>query len=130
MALPLFCYGTLAFPAVMRVVAGQLPEAEPACLPGYRCALLAGRPYPGIAPATDSVRGLLYRNPGQLAMARLDRFEGREYQRRVLTVEQDGRQRRAWVYVPDPRCAHLGVRPWDAAAFARQHLQAYLRELT
>ncbi len=118
MVLPLFCYGTLTIPAVMRAVAGAVPRAVSAELPGFRCVFLAGRPYPGVFPAHACTRGMLYANPGSRAMARLDRYEGHEYRRRRVKVRQGNRQLDAWVYVPDPRYCRPGDRAWDPQLFA------------
>ena len=122
MSLPLFCYGTLELPEVMRAVAGCLPTRLPATLSGYRRAMVAGRNYPGVLPADDTVLGTLYLAPGRTVLARIDRFEGDEYRRRQVTVKTGNGQSRAWVYVLDPQRARLSEVPWDAEAFARDHM--------
>lgn len=129
MGLPLFCYGTLVFPAVMRAVTGLNLRGRAAVLPGYRVALIAGRNYPGIAPADDRVGGVLYPDPGPLALARLDRFEGREYRRLAVRVTCASQRLRAWVYLPYARRARLSDAPWDPQRFAREDLDRYLAEL-
>jgi gamma-glutamylcyclotransferase (GGCT)/AIG2-like uncharacterized protein YtfP len=129
MALPLFCYGTLEIPAVMRAVSGRLPARRPAVLEGYRRALIRGRDYPGIEPANDRVPGTLYRHPGQGAMQRIDRFEGAEYRRVRVTVDTPQGRTGAWAYVPKPGRARVGRAAWEPARFERQELARYLRRL-
>lgn len=101
MGLPLFVYGTLMLPAIRtRFVARDIPVI-PAELPGWRRIQLVDRDYPAIIPQADSiVPGLLLTDLATTEHRRIDRYEGREYVRRIVTVHTAKGRRRAWVYVP------------------------------
>lgn len=125
----LFCYGTLCLPAIMRSVSGCLPPASAATLPGYARYCLSGCDYPAIAPLPGAqVAGVLYHGLGRAQWARLDRYEGHEYQRRRVWLESDTGQRLwAWTYVLRPRFYHRRVRQgWSLAQFRREKLYLYL----
>ncbi|HZG05951.1 MAG TPA: gamma-glutamylcyclotransferase family protein [Streptomyces sp.] len=117
---PLFAYGTLRFPEVLRALLGRVPARTPAGVAGWRAAALEGRPYPGLVPAGGTATGLLLTDltPGEWRV--LDAFEGEEYERRRLSLT-DGRH--CWAYV----WTGGGVLPgdWSAGDFAERHLAAY-----
>lgn len=113
----------------MEIVAGRRFAARPAVLRGWRRRLLRGAVYPALVPATDeATAGVLFEGLDAATIARLDRFEGEPYQRRLLRVTLDGgAECEAFVYVLRPeRHALLSDAPWDEAAFRARHLAAYL----
>ncbi|MCF6525196.1 gamma-glutamylcyclotransferase [Streptomyces sp. JJ36] len=121
---PLFVYGTLRFPEILRRLLGRVPPAEPAAVPGWRAAALAGRPYPGLVPAPGAVApGILLTGLTAGEWAALDAFEGAEYVLREVALE-DGRGVRAYVW----RCGDVLAGDWDAAEFADRCLAAYAPE--
>ena len=63
------------------------------------------------------------------ALARLDRFEGDEYQRKQLEVQlADAQSIEVWVYVIRPELGgRLSSTPWDRERFERYHLASWLR---
>jgi len=86
---------------IMARVTGATPAAQPATLTGFRRHPVQGEDYPGILPdAAGEVAGTLYSDLPESAWARLDAFEGSEYDReRVLVHTQDGNAETAWCYV-------------------------------
>lgn len=82
----LFVYGTLRQPARVRDLLGRVPEAVPACAPGWRAAPLTDRWYPGlVADAGSSAAGEVLELDARELEA-LDRYEGPEYDRRTIAV--------------------------------------------
>ncbi len=45
---PLFAYGTLMFPAVIKSVIGRIPDSRPAVINGYQRLKVAGELFPGL----------------------------------------------------------------------------------
>lgn len=128
----LFAYGTLRFPPILEAVASVDLRGVAATLRGYRCEAVRGEAYPAIVDdPTGRVTGRLYQGLSPAALRALDRFEGDEYRRRVVTVvAEDGRAQQAWCYVIAPRWRRrLEGRLWDPEQFERLHLAAYLRRL-
>jgi len=96
-----FAYGSLMWADIMaRVCGGAALASEPAQLPGYRRHPVLGQDYPGLRPAEGgTVVGRLYRGVDAAQWARLDAFEGPEYERvPVQVLLPDGRTETAEVY--------------------------------
>lgn len=128
----LFAYGTLRFAAIFAAVSDLKLRGVTASLRGYRCEGVRGAAYPAIIEdPSRSVTGRLYHGLSPTALNALDRFEGDEYRRRVVTVVAvDGRAQQAWCYVIAPRWRRrLDGRLWDPEQFERWYLAAYLRRL-
>ncbi|TVT46467.1 MAG: gamma-glutamylcyclotransferase [Denitromonas halophila] len=124
-----FTYGSLMCDDIFRAVTGQSCPAEPARLNGYRRHPVRGEDYPGIRPADDSsVYGVLYHLRDATALARLDAFEGAQYQRKAVDVlTRDGITVSAWVYVFHPAHAHrLAPGDWDVDDFIRHGKARFL----
>ncbi|RZL35173.1 MAG: gamma-glutamylcyclotransferase [Rubrivivax sp.] len=108
---------------IMARVCGQPFASEPASLAGHRRHPVLGEDYPGLRPAPDSdVRGVLYRGVDAAAWARLDAFEGAQYERAsVLVTLADGNTLSAQVYrFRDAFVQQLLPGDWDVDAFARE----------
>lgn len=91
---------------------------------------MRGAPWPGIVSAPGvMVRGTLYARVDPAVLRRLDHYEGDAYRRQSLRVRTVAAHAMAWVYVVDDPARVLGEADWDRAAFARDHLQEYLREM-
>ena len=110
-----FTYGSLMSEDIMSAVAGVRAAHCGATLDGYRR-------HAGILRAGHLVRGVLYLDLPPAAWPRLDRFEGEEYERRVVEVAlADGTVTRAWTYIfRDAFAARLGEGDWDFARFLRE----------
>jgi gamma-glutamylcyclotransferase (GGCT)/AIG2-like uncharacterized protein YtfP len=115
-----FTYGSLMDEDIMSAVAGVRAAPCSATLDGYRRHPVIGAEYPGmVARAGHQVRGVLYLDLPPAAWPRLDRFEGEEYERRIVEVVlADGTVTRAWTYVfRDELASRLGDGDWDFARF-------------
>jgi gamma-glutamylcyclotransferase (GGCT)/AIG2-like uncharacterized protein YtfP len=126
---PLFAYGTLLFPEVVRAVVGRTLAGEPATLGGYLRRGVIGEIFPAIVEGGEHERvaGVLYTGLDEREWARLDRFEGDLYQRRRVAVA--GRD--AFTYVlAGPWRHRLAAEHWDPATFARDHLAVFLARLS
>ena len=118
-----FTYGSLMCDDIMSAVAGVRASACTATLHGYCRHPVIGTAYPGIvARAGHRVQGVLYRDLPASAWPRLDRFEGEEYERRVVAVAlADGTVAHAWTYVFRAELgARLGQGEWDFDRFLRE----------
>jgi len=128
---PLFCYGTLCFPEIMRRVIGVVPASLAAILMDYACYKLSGRDYPGIVPKRGmSTHGVIYQGLSRDQLERLDDYEGEEYQRqRVVVVTESGQELQAWSYVVQPGYHHLSTGlDWSLETFRREKLAQYLSQ--
>ncbi|MFG6460371.1 gamma-glutamylcyclotransferase family protein [Roseateles sp. DXS20W] len=118
-----FTYGSLMWADIMGRVCGHEVAGEPASLAGHRRHPVRGQDYPGLRPAAGAtVPGVLYRDVTEAAWARLDVFEGEEYERvDVVVALADGRTLPAQVYrFRDAFSPRLLPGDWDADAFARE----------
>jgi gamma-glutamylcyclotransferase (GGCT)/AIG2-like uncharacterized protein YtfP len=122
----LFTYGTLEIPSVVKRVLGRDLVGEPAVLRGYARFLVRGECHPGIAErAGASVSGTVYNGMSPAMFLRLDRYEGEEYQKRIVEVIlSTGEARTAYTYTC--LAGMLSEAPWDRDIFIRDHLQDFL----
>lgn len=131
MADPLFCYGTLCIPAVMRQVIGRVPESISCSLLGYACYSLTGLVYPGIVPEKGArVSGVLYQGLNRAQLTKLDAYEGEQYRRQRVRVDvAQGQAEQAWTYTLQPRYYHrIAGKGWSLEQFRREQLAQYLRQ--
>jgi gamma-glutamylcyclotransferase (GGCT)/AIG2-like uncharacterized protein YtfP len=122
----LFAYGTLMWPEVLEAVIGRQLDGSPATLSGYLRLRVKGEHFPAvIASDADAVEGVLYENLCAEDFGHLDRFEGEEYDRKVVRISGVDAQ----VYVLAACCHHLAEQhPWHAAEMQPEHLAAFCRE--
>ncbi len=123
-----FTYGSLMCADIMAAVCGYAPEVSAAILPGYARRPVRGEDYPAIvADATQQVAGQLYAGISASAWERLDGFEGRQYERRLLQLRLgDGRGIDAWAYVFRPQYRSLLLLgEWNFDAFLREGRQRF-----
>lgn len=116
-----FTYGSLMCADIMQAVCGRPVAGEPVVLPGHVRHPVVGEDYPGLVEAAEgSVTGVLYRGLDAAALARLDVFEGEQYERVEVLVEFAGARVPAWVYRFRPEWRHLLLPgDWDFEAFLR-----------
>lgn len=129
---PLFCYGTLRHPEIVRRILGRCPDSQPARLPGHDLRRVIRAPYPAVVPQAGAVtEGCLY--SGSLSPREwraLDAYEGRCYERVQLPVECQGDTLNAWVYRFAPGWRHwISRHRWHYRQFLRTDLHHYLRSL-
>ena len=122
----LFTYGTLEIPSVMRIVLGRDLEGEPGILHGYARFLVRGECHPGIMQrAGASVSGTIYKGLEPEMFSRLDRYEGKEYQKRIVEViNSAGEPLAAYTYTCIAEM--LSETPWDREVSIRDHLKRFL----
>ncbi|MBI1758274.1 MAG: gamma-glutamylcyclotransferase [Actinobacteria bacterium] len=120
---PLFVYGSLLFPDVLRVLIDRDPTRYPADVTGWRVIALPDQVYPAlIADPAGSTTGHILADITPTEWRTIDAFEADGYHLAKLRTDSDGP---AWAYtVPDPH--DLPDHPWDLDAFAGTHLAAYL----
>lgn len=118
-----FTYGSLMWADIMARVCGREFTGEPASLADHRRHPVRGEDYPGLlAEPGGVVPGRLYRDVDAGAWARLDAFEGEQYERAdVIVTRADGSALPAQVYRFRAEFArHLLPGDWDVAAFERE----------
>ena len=144
----IFAYGTLMFPEVASVIAGDVGEGQAATLNGfsrYEAAVRDWGRFPFIEPdERGSVDGLLFSNITARQLAQFDWFEenGSLYHREVVdSIVLSGNNRRidapVWAYIAGPRLYQLMQRyaeekeqpiprtAWSQALFRNNELQRY-----
>ena len=116
---PVFIFGTLLHPQLLRTVAGVNPPFRPAVLTGARVERVSGQAYPMLVEdAGAQAPGLLLR-PTDEALARLDFYEACfGYARAPVTVEVDGVAQAAHVWRPSVAPGAPGG-PWSLDAWVR-----------
>ncbi|MFG6430885.1 gamma-glutamylcyclotransferase family protein [Roseateles sp. LYH14W] len=128
-----FTYGSLMWADIMARVCGHEFASEPASLADHRRHPVRGEDYPGMRAAPGAtVPGQLYLDVDAVAWARLDAFEGAEYERvGVVVTLADGRTLPAQVYrFRDEFAPRLLPGDWDADAFAREGRQRFIARYT
>lgn len=124
---PLFVYGTLLFPDVLRVLIDRDATRTPATIHGWQAIALPHVVYPTLIPrAQTSTTGELLTDLTDTEWRTLDAFEDERYHLAALTTNGNAT---AYAYVDTPD-GHDETRPWDKTTFARTHLPAYLERCT
>jgi len=124
-----FTYGSLMWADIMARVCGREFASEPASLADHRRHPVRGQDYPGLQPAPGGlVPGRLYLDVTPEAWARLDAFEGAEYERAEVQVSlAGGRSLLAQVYrFRGDFAERLLPGDWDAEAFGREGRQRFI----
>ena len=124
-----FTYGSLMWADIMARVCGREFAGEPASLADHQRHPVRGQDYPGLrAAAGGDVPGRLYLDVTDEAWARLDAFEGDEYERAgVVVALADGRTLPAQVYrFRTDFIDRLLPGDWDVDAFAREGRQRFI----
>jgi gamma-glutamylcyclotransferase (GGCT)/AIG2-like uncharacterized protein YtfP len=115
-----FTYGTLMFPEVWQAVVGKSFAAVNGKARDYAVYRVKDAVFPGmIAEPGSAVTGVLYLDVDDESVARLDRFEDDFYERQVLWIECDDREKRdAEAYIVPPfNQSMLTSELWDRETF-------------
>lgn len=116
----LFTYGTLQFDEVWRRVVGRDFPSTAAEARGFAAYRVVDADYPGMIPrAGATTPGTLYRGVDDVSLARLDMFEGDQYQRlRIEVVANEGQSIDCQAYViPASKVDVLTGEPWSRESF-------------
>ena len=124
---PLFAYGTLMFPAVIKSVIGRIPDTRSAVIKGYRRLEVAGELFPGLIRENDErVEGLVYVDITRDEWERLTAFEDDFYELQKVTVDCLGTNVSALAYiVPPSRKSVLSDKVWNPDFFRENHLAGF-----
>jgi len=115
-------YGSLMFEPVWSAVVTGRYSSRAVRVDGWQRYVIPGEDYPGaVLSAGSSMTGVVWEGVGAEYLARLDAFEGDQYERVRVLVEPESRP--AWIY------AWRGARPlastlWDPDAFAQREVMA------
>ncbi len=122
----LFAYGTLMWPEVLESVIGRRPAAEPAVLAGFRRQRVKGEHYPVMVRLAESaVEGMLYRGLTDEEFRHLDLFEGAEYDRAGVHVNETP----AIAYLLSHDWKHIAdAQAWEPEQLKPEHLAAFCAE--
>lgn len=118
----IFTYGSLMFPIVWEQVVRGRYRSDKAALNDHARYAISAASYPGmVAQAGAAVEGILYREVDAADVARLDAFEGTDYQRASVSVLlPDGTPIEAQTYLYTASQRLLNV-PWHAEGFDIPH---------
>ena len=115
-------YGSLMFEPVWSAVVTGRYSSRAVRVDGWQRYVIPGEDYPGaVLSAGSSMTGVVWEGVGAEDLARLDAFEGDQYERVRVLVEPDSRP--AWIYAwrgPRPLASTL----WDPDAFAQREVMA------
>lgn len=126
----LFAYGSLMFPAVRHRLISPRHATQEATLQDHQRFRIIRETYPGLIPQQgQQVEGLLILDLTIKDLIVLDRFEGKFYTRKTVTViGSDGSAREAETYLFRKQYQHkLSEQEWDAKQFREKHLQEFLQ---
>lgn len=120
---PLFVYGTLQVPDVLRILLGRVPELRAATAYGWQVLALPDAVYPGMVSATTAapVSGCLIADLKPAEWEIIDAFEDVEYDLRGVVLA-DGSTALSYIW----RDA-TAERPWSLETFRAVDLLEYLR---
>ena len=112
----IFTYGSLMVPSIFISVTGEHFKSQPAYLDGYGRFCLKHDSYPGIIEAAGNItHGMVYFDVDDVAVKKLDTFEGEYYRRTPVCVKLDIKSFiDAETYIIKPQYRHiLSSREWD-----------------
>lgn len=129
-SLPLFAYGTLMFPQIIRTVIDRVPSSVSAVAHGYARLEVIGQSFPGMVEATSTpgatVSGMLYENLTPAEWQLLNDYESTFYVLSEIEVECDGHPTKALTYLVAPSEREvLSDSPWEEEAFRKKYLDTY-----
>ncbi|HEX4878646.1 MAG TPA: gamma-glutamylcyclotransferase family protein [Limnobacter sp.] len=123
-----FVYGSLMYLPVWGEVVHGTYACKNATLPGHARFAVPGETYPAMVQQAHAlVKGLLWMNVDADDLARLDAFEGPEYERQTVTVHADGLALEAQTYLWRAPAVLDGTL-WQVSKFEAEGLQAFLEQ--
>jgi cation transport regulator ChaC len=127
---PLFAYGSLMFPAVIKSVIGRVPKSRPALIKGYRRLVVTGEFFPGLIRINDGslepVEGLIYVDVTREEWERVIAFEDDFYELKGVAVESFGERISALAFVvPPSQRSLLSDEVWNPDQFRDRLLRRW-----
>ena len=128
--LPLFAYGTLMFPEIIRAVIGRVPHAVSTVAHGFARLEVIGQSFPGMVEDNSTpgamVKGVLYENLSPLEWRQLNEYESAFYVLTEIRVDRGGETLPALTYLVAPAERNvLSDAPWEEAVFRKKYLDTY-----
>lgn len=124
LALPLFAYGTLRDPDILRAVLGRplvSHALHPARAPGFHAVHYPGRVYPALVRVPGATaEGLVITDLTPFERDLLDAFEGAEYLRQPIAVMIEEDLFEADAYLPSIPVS-AGNTPWSLLRWQANH---------
>lgn len=125
----IFTYGSLMFESIwLEVVKGRY-ESKEGFISGYERKTVKGEIYPCLIKGhnENKVEGVVYFGVSHNDLQRLDRFEGKEYQRiKEICYLQDGTQTEVETYTWNVGLEWVSSSTWDAKLFGDEGIQLFL----
>lgn len=121
----LFTYGSLMFSPVWGRVAKHQYVTSDETIVGYVRRCIRGEEYPAVIASIDSssaLQGKVYWDITDEDLARLDRFEGNEYER-IITRTTRGDEVALYLFLNKEKIAD---EPWDPGAFEQTGMRRFL----
>ncbi len=116
---PIFLFGTLCHQPLLDCVAGRELRMEPAALPGFRAAWVAGKSWPMLDARDGAMADGALIAPEYDALQRLDFYEACfGYTRRAVRVIRDGAEVEAEAWFSPNQAGEPGA-DWSLADWAR-----------
>ena len=128
----LFVYGSLQHPCVWQKLLAKKTSFNDssAVLQGWKAVQVRREVYPGLVQAAHSqVQGVIKSGLSKEDLLKLDVFEGQQYQRVLLTVnDTQGQKQRVFVYqTKKAHVIHLSNKTWCYQTFRQRGLQSFLK---
>jgi hypothetical protein len=127
---PLFAYGSLMFPAIIKSVIGRVPKSRPSLIKGYQRLVVAGEFFPGLVRvndgSTERVEGLIYLDMTREEWKRVIAFEDDFYELKAVAVDCFGERLSALAFVvPSSQRFLLSDEVWNPDQFRDGLLQRW-----
>ena len=115
------------WPEVIAGVIGRTVEGRPAVLKDVRRMRVKDQVYPSLVPENGGeVNGVVYENLRLEDFVALDRFEGREYERRTVIIFTDGKAMSCETYFTSGvGMTQLEPADWIPADLSPEHLRRF-----
>ena len=126
----LFVYGSLLFPEIVNELTGSNFQSKPAILKDYTRVLVHGADYPAIIKEKKTeVEGMILFNVDSAALNIISFYEGGDYDKVLVTVNENGYKIPALTFVWRSEIDYLSDESWSMEHFKKESLDYYLKEI-
>lgn len=123
----IFVYGTLLSSEIVIKLTGKSFKTFAAVLPGYQLYCVKDCDYPAIIKNKEAeTKGLMLENVDDASLAVLSFFEGDEYEKKKVSVFENGKPCTALAFVWTKDYKLLADEVWNFPQFKKNKLQHYL----